>query len=113
MLAQCTPSEPTKCFLDISKDGRILFSVTVKSGSGPNDGTKSPVAFTILGTKGKGQKKIISYKGIPNSSSKSATFNSNDVGSIVGFELALEENGRLSVVYVKIQNMSIFYNKNL
>lgn len=89
-------------------DGQFIYSVTVRTGSEPGDGTHSPISFMIIGSKGKGQKRVITLKGFQPSSSVTKLLTSSDIGVPVGFQVDLEENGKWRLVYVKIQNMSMF-----
>ena len=59
-LSKCSETEPTKCFMDIVVSGSIKYEVTIKTGDKPEDGTISPILFTIVGSKGNGQKKLFS-----------------------------------------------------
>ena len=67
-----------------------------------------PISFMIIGSKGKGQKRVITLKGFQPSSSVTKLLTSSDIGVPVGFQVDLEENGKWRLVYVKIQNMSMF-----
>jgi len=90
-------------------DGPISYKVTITAEDKPKDGTNSPIFFTIIGGKGKGQKKLFSEKGLEASKTDSLTFNSNDIGDISGFALEIEENGRFKPKEIVIENLSKFF----
>ncbi len=96
--------------MDIAKDGNTNYDVDIVIGDKPEDGTSSPILFTITGKKGLGSKHVVTEKGFKSSTRNHITVASNDVGPVTGFIIDLENNGKLSPVLVKIKNNSTLLN---
>ncbi len=110
-MGPCTSLEPKKCILDMNVDGHYEYNVTIKTGNAKGSGTKSPITFWLIGSKGKGQGNILSEKGVPIASTQTFKIHSNDVGNIKGFSVSLENKDKWRPVKVKIMNLSKYYNK--
>lgn len=98
--------EPKKCILEIPVDGPEKFNVTIKTGDGKDDGTKSPIAMTIVGEKGTSQINILTETGANSGSVGKYTVSSQDVGQVTGFQLILENKAKWKPAEVEIVNTS-------
>ncbi len=105
-MAPCTITEPQKCMLAIPVDGYHGYKITIETGDGKKDGTKSPIHFTLVGDKANGQRKVISEKGLKAGSSKTFTIYSTNIGKIMGFIAALETNGDWRPTKVTVNDLS-------
>ncbi len=65
--------------------------VKIHTGDQKRDGTKSPILFTVIGTKGRGQTKIITEKGFKAGKDETVEVYSTNVGKITGFMITLTE----------------------
>jgi hypothetical protein len=98
--------EPKKCILDINTDGPKKYEITIKTGDGANDGTKSPISMSINGEKGNGPMTTLTEKGATSASAQKFTVSSEDVGAINGFTVALENKDKWKVAEVTIIDLS-------
>lgn len=105
-LSPCKATQPSKCELMIDADGSHGYDITVDAGDQPGDGTSSPILITLIGEKKSGQKKIFVEKGIKPSSSHTFTYYTTEIGTLIGFEMALENNGDFSPKRVYIKDLS-------
>ena len=93
-LGPCTEREPSRCILDIEKDGVLRYDVTIQTGDGSKDGTTSPIQFGLIGKKGRSLARVIAEYGLKSGSNKTFTIFSKHIGKITGWYASLEQKGR-------------------
>ncbi len=105
-MAPCTPLEPKKCILEMNVDGHYEYKVLIRTSSDKMAGTKSPIIFWLIGSKGKGQGNILTEQGVTASSNRSFKIHSNDVGNIKGFTVKIENRDKWKPYSFEITNLS-------
>ncbi len=92
-------------------DGHNEYNVAITTGNEKTAGTKSPITFWLIGTKGKGQGNVLTERGAAAASTQNFKIHSIDVGVIKGFTVSIENKGKWKPIKVEITNLSKYYDK--
>lgn len=104
-MTPCTPYKPESCELAIDVDGYQPYEITITTGDARQDETRVPVHLTLIGEKGIGQEKVISEHGFKIGESRPISINTNPIGNIVGFKLALESKGKWKPIRISVKDL--------